>query len=223
MDQQWTCPECETLNAAESTQCAVCGRPRPEESSFSLPAVPVAASYTPAAVPALKKARGKGGFWVLLLLLLCVSGYAVFLYMENEALAQTIQLKEARIDTLEDSLSRYKADLRLTSESLDEWENAVNKLKNTTPGYGDKYFYADRGVVFVNAGSTRAIKLTSSMSGSHTISCDASSYNAYASFDQSNWYNSTTVTIHGVSNGLCILTFSAFKYSTSFKVLVIVE
>lgn len=240
----WVCPRCETENSAETTVCTVCGGVReavPDPPALT-PLPPIEDGYSAALATAnselhklKKKLRLRSVLSLLLLLCACVWGGV----MTNRSLrlSETLSETALRLDAaelrceeltadkenLQKQFSDTKSELTKANSRLSDWKRAAANLMNAIPGYADQYFHVDKGVLCLNKGASRKLTLTTAMAGYNTISYERSGYAATVSFDQNNWYNSTTLTVKGSSEGLCILTFSASNYNKTFKVLVVVS
>ena len=186
---------------------------------------------------------GKGRILISLILIVGILSIAlnVFQYVSYKNTIATVeeQLKTAdgAIKTLEKELASQKRSVELKQKSIDaqkqkitalekkanNFDDIVSGMQFGNTGYAASNFFASDSVIVVRKNETnRKFKLTANWSSGGTVYVDYSSNAAVVSFDNDEWSTSTQMTVHPLSEGVTIVTFSNSVNSKTFKVLIIV-
>ncbi len=136
---------------------------------------------------------------------------------------KTIDIKNNKISSLESKISSLEAKVSSLSTKVDNYTALCSALKNGTIGYAASNFSCTPGIVLVKKGETKKVTLTANWTSGGTVSFTKSSQAATVSFDTNSWTTSTTLSIKGSSEGLCVVTFSNNVDSKTFKLIVVVE
>lgn len=186
---------------------------------------------------------GKGRILISLILIVGILSIAlnVFQYVSYKNTIATVeeQLKTAdgAIKTLEKEVASQKRSVELKQKSIDaqkqkitalekkanNFDDIVSGMQFGNTGYAASNFFANDSVIVVRKNETnRKFKLTANWSSGGTVYVDYSSNAAVVSFDNDEWSTSTQMTVHPLSEGVTIATFSNSVNSKTFKVLIIV-
>lgn len=135
----------------------------------------------------------------------------------------TIKSKESTIKIRDDTIKNLDKRIDSLEKKANNFDNIVNGMQFGNTGYASSNFFASDSVIVVSKNETnRKFKLTANWSNSGTVYVDYSSSAAYVSFDSDEWSTSTQMTVHPLSEGITVVTFSNSVNSKTFKVLIIV-
>ena len=138
--------------------------------------------------------------------------------LEKEVASQnrSINLKQKEIDSQKSKISSLE-------KKASYYDSIIRGMQFGNTGYASSNFFASDSVIVVSKNEeNRKFKLTANWSNGGTVYVDYSSNAAVVSFDNDEWSTSTQMTVHPLSEGVTIVTFSNSVNSKTFKVLIIV-
>ena len=138
--------------------------------------------------------------------------------LEKEVASQnrSINLKQKEIDSQKSKISSLE-------KKASYYDAIIRGMQFGNTGYASSNFFASDSVIVVSKNEVnRKFKLTANWSSGGTVYVDYSSNAAVVSFDNDEWSTSTQMTVHPLSEGVTIVTFSNSVNSKTFKVLIIV-
>lgn len=186
---------------------------------------------------------GKNKIWSLLILAAIITSISLnaFQYSSYKNNIATVneQLEAANntITSLEKEVASQKRSINLKQKEIDSQKSKISSLEKKASyydaiirgmqfgntGYASSNFFASDSVIVVSKNEVnRKFKLTANWSNGGTVYVDYSSNAAVVSFDNDEWSTSTQMTVHPLSEGVTIATFSNSVNSKTFKVLIIV-
>ena len=138
-------------------------------------------------------------------------------------LEQQIDSQNRAIEINRQSIEHHKNRASALAKKASNYDKIVSGMQFGSTGYASSNFFASDSVIVVRKNETnRKFKLTANWSNGGTVYVDYSSTAAVVSFDNDEWSTSTQMTVHPLSEGVTIVTFSNSVNSKTFKVLIIV-
>lgn len=186
---------------------------------------------------------GKGRILISLILIVGILSIAlnVFQYVSYKNTISTVEEQletaDSTIEALEKEVASQKRSVELKQKSIDAQKQKITALEKKAnnfdaivsgmqfgnTGYAASNFFASDSVIVVRKNETnRKFKLTANWSSGGTVYVDYSSNAAVVSFDNDEWSTSTQMSVHPLTEGVTIATFSNSVNSKTFKVLIIV-
>ena len=178
---------------------------------------------------------------VLVLIIVALSTVCILQHWNNQKLDSTYQAaiseQESKISSLEQQVSSSDTAIKIRDNTIknlerkidtlekkaNQYDDIVNGMQLGNTGYAASNFFASDSVIVVSKNETnRKFKLTANWSNGGTVYVDYSSSAALVSFDNDEWSTSTQMSVHPLSEGVTIVTFSNSVNSKTFKVLIIV-
>lgn len=175
------------------------------------------------------------GMIALIIVFVALSGLNIYQYISNGTkmsdLEQRLVSRDASISDLEQELKTKESTIA-TQESiivgLEEkagyYDEICSFLSHGNIGYAADNFKSSDSIILVRKGETnRKFTLTAYWIGGGGVSTSFSnSLVARVSPDNDNWFQSTTMTIKPISEGINIVTFTNDVDSMTFKIMIIV-
>jgi hypothetical protein len=137
--------------------------------------------------------------------------------------ATTIIQQDSDISVQAATIRQQKAELSKLKDKSNYFDEIVREMRYCNTGYAAYNFFASDSVIVVSKNDTnRKFTLTANWPNGGTVEVDYSSDAAWVSFDNNNWRTSTTMTVHPISKGVTVVTFSNTVDYNAFKVLIVV-
>ncbi len=171
--------------------------------------------------------KKKGLLAILSVLLAASIGFNIFQFANSRSILST---QESSLADLEKQVGELQALVEQQKTTISSYEKEANgyytiwrAAKSGNVGRASSQFYVDNGIVVVSKNDkNQKITLTTAFSAASTIDVSYSGSSAELSFDNDNWYDSTTMTVVPHRKGVTVATFSNDINSKTFKVIIIV-
>lgn len=158
---------------------------------------------------------------ILLVTSLIINVYYMGFVVPNHK--NNISDMQTEITEKNSKITAYETSIKKLEKTEKKYNDLIAKIK-TGVGADNANFSCSDYVVYMKKGATKKITLTTMLSSMYVYNSESNRSVAYVTFDDNQWYGNTTkLTLHASSEGLCMITFSNSKSNYKFKVLVIVE
>lgn len=152
------------------------------------------------------------------------------IHAQLDAANKTIAEKDASITSYKNTISsqsttinQQKTEISNLKTKSGYFDDIVSGMRYGNAGYAASNFFSNDSVIVVSKSNKNyKFTLTANWSNGGTVQVDYSSSCARVSFDNSEWYTSTKMTVHPQSKGVTVATFRNSVNSQTFKVLIIV-
>lgn len=148
----------------------------------------------------------------------------VFLYRQNISLSTQAEQLEERVDSTSAELAEQKDLAASFKKKAQYYDDILKALRTGSIGRASASFSASDSVILINKDTVgRKFTLnTTWREGGGTIAVNHSGTSAAVSFDNSTWYDSTTLTVIPKHEGITAVTFSNDLNPDTFTIMIIV-
>lgn len=147
----------------------------------------------------------------------------VYLYGKNLSLSTQTEELEERIASMSSELAEQKDIAASAQKKAQYYDDILKALRTGSIGRASASFSASDSIILLNKTTTdRKFTLYTTWNEGATIEVNHSGSSATASFDESSWYDSTTLTVIPRNEGITAVTFSNDLNSDTFTILIIV-
>ncbi len=148
----------------------------------------------------------------------------VYLYGQNLSLSTQTEELEERVASTSSELAEQKDITASVQKKAQYYDDILKALRTGSIGRASASFSASDSVILINKGTIgRKFTLNTTWSeGGGTIAVDHSGTSASVSFDNTSWYDSTTLTVVPKHEGITAVTFSNDLNPDTFTILIIV-
>lgn len=148
---------------------------------------------------------------------------STFLFIKNLALIKQTAEMEGTINALNNEISEKNNKVKSLQTKANYYDDILKALRTGSIGHASASFSTSESIILINKNTVgRKFTLHTTWNAGATIDVDYFGSSAVVSFDNSSWYDSTTLTVVPKHEGITAVTFSNDLNSDTFTVLIIV-